>query len=110
MSVPAMNPAWRGAGRFETRFRPGLVWLATTALFANPPFATDSNFEIDKFLGKCAHLVVEAERVVANLLRGEDKVALSLLFALKDDLSTGSLDKVIDIKRTTGLNLMRLGS
>lgn len=62
---------------------------------------TNSNLEVDVFLRKCAHLVVEAERVISNQLRSEDEVALSLLFALQDDLSTGALDEVVDIKRAT---------
>lgn len=67
--------------------------------------ATDRNLKVHKLLGKCAHLVVEAERVVADLLRREDKVALSLLFALQDDLSARALDSVVDIERATRLNL-----
>jgi hypothetical protein len=72
------------------------------AVFVNCCTATtNSNLEIDKFLRKCAHLVVEAERVLPDQLRSEDKVALSLFFALQDDLSTGTFDEVVDIKRTT---------
>lgn len=69
--------------------------------------STNSNLEVDEFLGKCAHLVVEAERVLSNQLRSEDEVALSLFFALQDDLSAGTLDEVVDIKRATRLNLFR---
>ena len=66
---------------------------------------TYGNLEIDKLFGKCAHLVAEAKRVLANLLRRKSKVALALLFALQDDLVLGSLDKVVNIKRAAGLDL-----
>lgn len=60
--------------------------------------STNSNLKVDEFLGKCAHFVVEAERVLSNQLRSEDEVALSLFFALQDHLSTGALDEVVDIE------------
>jgi hypothetical protein len=66
---------------------------------------TYGNLEIDKLFGKCAHLVAEAKRVLANLLRCKSKIALALLFALHNDLALGSLDNVVNIKRTAGLNL-----
>lgn len=82
--------------------------ISSGAIFVKYVAATtNSNLEVDEFLGKCAHLVVEAERVVSNQLRSEDEVALPLFFALQDDLSTGTLDEVVDIKRTTRLNLYR---
>lgn len=34
------------------------------------------------------------------MLRSEDKVALSLLFTLEDDLAIRALDEVIDIERS----------
>jgi hypothetical protein len=67
-------------------------------LVNNLLFSTNSNLKIDVFLGKCAHLVVEAERVLSNQLRSEDEVALSLFFALQDDLSAGTLNEVVDIE------------
>lgn len=66
---------------------------------------TNGNLEINKLLGECAHLVVEAERVLANLVRREDEVALTLLFAVQDDLLVGGLHNIVDIERTTGLHL-----
>ena len=67
--------------------------------------ATNRNVKVDVFLGKRAHLVVEAERVLAGLLGRKDKVAAPLLFALENDLATRALDDVVDIKRTARLDL-----
>lgn len=92
----------RGAGR-EPRSRPVcyISWLC----LARGAKVTDSNLEIDVFLGESAHIVIEAEGVFADLLGGEDEVALSLFLAIHDNLTIGTLDGIVDIKRTTGLNL-----
>lgn len=67
--------------------------------------ATYGDLEVDKLLGKCTHLVVEAELIVADLLGSEDKVALTLLGSIENDLVARSRHNVVDIKRTTGLDL-----
>lgn len=64
------------------------------------------NLNVDKLLGKGAHLVAEAERVVAGLLGRKGKVALALLFARHDDLVVRGRDFVVDIERATGLDLI----
>jgi hypothetical protein len=51
---------------------------------------TYSNLEVHHLLCKSAHLVVEAEPVFADIVRREDKVALSLLCAVEDDLFCGT--------------------
>jgi hypothetical protein len=66
-----------------------------------------SNFEIDKLLCKCAHLVIEAESVFSRLAGGEDEVALSLLFTIHDDLVPRSHNLVIDIEGTSCLDLSK---
>lgn len=66
---------------------------------------TYSNLKVDEFIGKSAHLVVEAERVLSGRLCSEDEVALSFLLAADDDLAIRTLDNVIDIERTTRLDL-----
>lgn len=63
------------------------------------------DLKVDVFLGKGAHLVAEAERVVTGFLRSKGKVTLTLLFALKDNLAVRSLNNVVDIERATGLDL-----
>lgn len=68
-------------------------------------FILDGDLEIDEFLGECAHLVIEAERICALFLSGEDEVALTLLLGLEDDLAARGLDDVVDIECTTGLDL-----
>lgn len=65
----------------------------------------DSDLEIDKLLGEGTHLVIEAERVIADNVGGEDKVSLSLLLTVHDDLAIGTLNNVVDVKRTTRLDL-----
>lgn len=64
------------------------------------------NLKVDEFVGEGAHLVVEAELVLANDVGVEDKVALALLLAIEDDLLVRAGDNVIDIERTTGLDLV----
>lgn len=59
---------------------------------------TYSDFEIDKLVGDSAHLVVEAERVVTDVVASEDKVSLALLLAIRNDLARGPGDLEIDIK------------
>lgn len=66
---------------------------------------THRNLEIHHLLGKCRHLVVEAELVLADALRRENKVALSLLRPVYDDLVARRGDGEVDIERTTGLDL-----
>lgn len=71
--------------------------------------STYSDLEINKLLGECAHLVVEAEAVLADLVGSEDEVALSFLRSVKDDLllaaiGTWAHDRVIDVERTARLN------
>jgi hypothetical protein len=70
--------------------------------------STYGNLKIDQLLSKCAHLVVEAEPVLADLVGREYKVALALLGTVEDDLlvstvASGPDDRVVDIKRSTRL-------
>lgn len=69
--------------------------------------STYGNLEINQFLRKRRHLVVEAEAVFTDGLRGEDEIALALLCVLHDDLLARSDDGVIDIERAAGLDLTR---
>lgn len=55
-------------------------------------FRTYRNLKVDHLLGECAHLVVEAEAVLARVVRREDEVALSLFYAIENDLVCGSND------------------
>lgn len=66
---------------------------------------TYGDLEVDKLFGKGAHLVVEAERVGAGLLRGENKVSLPLLLARENNLAVRALNLVIDIERAARLHL-----
>jgi hypothetical protein len=66
------------------------------------------NLEIDQLFSKSAHFVVEAKSVLADLVGCEDKVALTLLGTIEDNLlisavASGSDDRIIDIKRSTRL-------
>jgi hypothetical protein len=66
---------------------------------------TYSDLEINKFLSEGTHLIVEAESVFARLASCEDKVALSLLLSIHDDLLIGTHNLVIDIERSSRLDL-----
>lgn len=59
---------------------------------------THSYLEIHKFLGECAHLIVETEPVLPNLSSREDKVSLSLLLAVHNNLLVGADDFIVDIE------------
>ena len=61
---------------------------------------TDRNLEVDEFLGERAHLVVEAELVLARHSRGEDKVSLPLLLSLQNYLAEWPSHLIVDIERT----------
>lgn len=59
---------------------------------------TDSNLKVDKLVCDSAHLIVEAERVVANIVAGEDKVSLALLLPVNDNLADWACNLEIDIE------------
>lgn len=64
---------------------------------------TYSDFKINELLSKSAHLVVEAETVLADLVGCEYKVALALLCAVEDDLLLAAIgartdNRVVDVK------------
>jgi hypothetical protein len=67
-----------------------------------------SDFEVDKLLRECAHLVIEAKSVFSSFTRGEDEVSLSLLFPIHDDLVRWSHNLVIDIEGASCLNLLEI--
>ena len=98
-----MCPASKGAAHgIRSRPRNG---PSVRELVERFQVTTNRNLEVNKLLGECAHLIVEAERVVADPSSSKDKVALTLLLAREDDLAAGALDNVVDIERTARLNL-----
>ncbi len=70
-------------------------------------FGAHRNLKVDKLLGVGAHLVVEAELVLAGVPRREDKVALPLLLAVHDVPPIGARDAVVDVEGAAGLHLQR---
>src|SRR3569833_1421660 len=69
--------------------------------------ATYSNLEVDVFIRIRAHLVAEAELILADVVGTEDEVALSLILTIQNDLARGAGNLVIDIERASGLHLHR---
>ena len=59
---------------------------------------TYGNLEIYHLLCECAHLVAEAEAVLAHVIGREDKVALALLVAVENKLVGRTDNLVIDIE------------
>ena len=59
---------------------------------------TYSDLEIYKLLGKCAHLIIEAEFVFTRFGRCENEVSLSLLLSIHNDLFLRSRNLVINIE------------
>lgn len=51
---------------------------------------TNSDLEVNELLGGVAHLVAEAKLVVADGVGREDKVSLSFLLTVQDDLVAGA--------------------
>lgn len=49
-------------------------------------FALDHDVNVDEFVGKRAHVVLEAEGVFPNSVGGEDIVSLALALSIEDDL------------------------
>lgn len=66
---------------------------------------TDGNLKVDKLIRDGAHLVVEAERVVTDIVAREDEVSLSLLLPIYNDLARGACDLEVNIERTSRLDL-----
>ena len=96
-------PVWRGSGRASLP-RPG-----SPRVSRGPQRRTHSstygNLKVDDFVRVGAHVVVEAELVVADLLGGEDEVTLALLGAIEDDLLLRPRHFVVEIERASGLHL-----
>jgi hypothetical protein len=66
---------------------------------------TYSDLEVHEFLRESAHLVIETESIFARLGRREDKISLSLLLPIHDNLVLRSYNLVVDIKGTPCLDL-----
>lgn len=64
-----------------------------------------SDFEVNHFLGKSAHIIIEAEPVFARLLRRKYKIPLAFLLGVHDDLVAGAHNAVVDIEGTARLDL-----
>lgn len=65
----------------------------------------DRDLEIDGLLGEGRHVIGETEGVLANLVTGEDIVALTLLLEREELLLVGIPDIHINIERSTRLDL-----
>ena len=66
---------------------------------------THGNLEIHHLVRKAAHLVVEANPVLPDLLRRKDKVPLPLLGRGHDDLVIWTCHRIIDFELAAGLDL-----
>jgi hypothetical protein len=66
---------------------------------------TYSDLEIHKFLRKSTHLVIETELIFARLRSCEHEVSLSLLLSIHYDFVLWSDDLVVDVERSSCLDL-----
>ena len=102
--------AWKGLKR-ASRSRPVIrafeSVIALKWVYGQKTRYAYSNLEVHKLLRECAHLVIEAESVFSRLARSEDEVTLTLLFTIHDDLVPRSRDLVIDIERSSCLDLCK---
>lgn len=67
------------------------------------------DFKVDQLLCESAHLVVEAEAVLADFIGCEDEVTLSFLGSVEDDFLLPAIgswadNRIINVERTTSLN------
>lgn len=99
MSARGLCLAWLGAVR-ELRPRPTITHV-NTKCWSRCDRWSYGNFKVDDLLGVCAHVIVEAEFVIANFLRSEDKVTLTLLLANKNDLALRTSNFVVEIERAS---------
>lgn len=67
-----------------------------------PPYR---NLKIHIFIRDRAHLIIEAELVLANLIGRKHKVPLSFGLSIEDDLVVWTGDYVADVKGAAGLDL-----
>lgn len=74
------------------RYLPRLRWRLS------PRFALDHDVEVDELLGEGGHVVLEAERVFPDVVRGENVVALALALAIEDDFVVGVFDFEVDVE------------
>ena len=68
---------------------------------------TYRNLKIHIFLSKSAHIVVEAEGIVANQVGCKDEVSLAFFLAIKNDFASRPFHNVVDIERAPRLDLRR---
>jgi hypothetical protein len=64
-----------------------------------------SDLKIYHFIWSGVTLVAETKSVLSGVLRGEDKVALSLFRVSQDNPVIGSHDFIVDLKLAARLNL-----
>ena len=67
-------------------------------------FALDHDVDVDEFVGKCAHIVLEAEGVFPDSVGREDIVSLALALYIEDDLITRLLYLKVNVKLSSVLN------
>jgi len=71
---------------------------------------TYSDLKIHSFIRYRTHAVVEAERILAHVVRREDEVALALFLAVDYCLVAGADHAVVDVEGAAGLYLKGLAS
>ena len=73
-----------------------------------PGLALDHDVEVDELLGQRRHVVLEAERVLSDRVRGEHVVALPLARAVEQDPVVWIADLEVDVELAAGLDLVLL--
>lgn len=63
------------------------------------------DFEVYHLLGKSTHIIIEAESVFPRVLCCKHKIALTFLLGVHNDLVARAHNAIVDIKRTTRLDL-----
>jgi hypothetical protein len=68
-------------------------------------FALDHNVKVDELVREGGHVVLEAEGVLADGVRRQDVVALSLALAVQQHLLVRVLDVKVNVEAAAGLDL-----
>jgi len=70
---------------------------------------TYSDLEIHRLIRYRTHPVIETERILAHIVRGEDEVALPFFLTVDDGLVSRAYYAVVDVEGAAGLYLIMRG-
>jgi len=103
MSARATIRPFEGEEQIWIHLRP--VLHLSILLASQLPTTTYGDLEVHHLVRERRHFIVEAESVLARVLRSEDEITLSFFLSFHYFLVIWSIYRVIDIERAAGLDL-----